>query len=86
MKTLAEIDSRRKPTTSHHAPTSVAPATTMTTRFTSNSMPNSDSATTPHLNNSEVELPPARKLHTYLYINYILIYVMLMHRAHSPDN
>ena len=72
IKLLAEIDSRRKPTTSDRDPTFIAPATTiaptttMTTSFTSNSMPNSNGATTPHNNNAEVELPPAHKLHSYL--------------------
>ena len=91
IKSLAEIDSRREPTTSDHAftptapTTTIAPATTMTTRPTSNSTPNSDGATTPHYNNAEVELPPSHKLHSYTHINYILIYVVLMLTVHSPD-
>ena len=73
IKSLTEIDSRRESMTSDRAPTSIAPATTiaptttMTTSFTSNSMPNSNGATTPHNNNAEVELPSAHKLHSYLY-------------------
>ena len=52
----------------------------MTTHSTSSYMPNSDGVTTPHPNNVTVELPAARKLHSYLYINYvILIYIMLLY-------
>ena len=44
VKSLAEIDSQREPTTSDRAPTSTSPTTTMTTHPT----PSSDGATTPH--------------------------------------
>ena len=56
VKSLPQIDSRRELMTSDHAPTSTAPATTITTRSTSNFMANSDGANTPHPNNAEVEL------------------------------
>ena len=96
VKSITEIDSQSEPTTSDYASnstapttTTIAPATTMTTCSTGNSTPNSDGATTPHSNNSKVELPPAHKLHSNLYINYILIYVICYtnaHIVHLPDN